>query len=88
MNKIQKSIFDDTVAARIEALLARCDRVRRASDLDKPVVFNADGERHAASVAAAEAGRKTTSGSSLAARGEPCPAKSGHDTKSVQAKQS
>lgn len=31
----QTTIFDDTVAHRIERLLARCEGVRRASDLDR-----------------------------------------------------
>lgn len=47
----QRSIFDDTVASRIEALLARCDQLRLARDIDRPTTFNAAGERHARSVA-------------------------------------
>lgn len=32
--------FEETVASRIEALLARCDRVKRARDLDRPAAAN------------------------------------------------
>lgn len=45
---------DESVADRIEALLARCDGVRRGSAL-RPVVFNEQGERHANEVARRDA---------------------------------
>lgn len=47
----QTTIFDETVASRIEALLARCDRIRLASDLDRPTRFDERGEAHARQVA-------------------------------------
>jgi hypothetical protein len=50
----QTTIFDDTVASRIDQLLQRCDRIRRGSVIDRPVVFDAAGQRHAASIAAAD----------------------------------
>jgi len=43
--------LNESVAARLEALLARCDRIRLARDLDRPHIFNAEGERHAQQVA-------------------------------------
>lgn len=42
----------ESVADRIEALLARCDRIRRGSECQRPTRFNAAGERHARAVAA------------------------------------
>lgn len=47
--------LNERVAARLEALLARVDGVRRGSDIDRPVTFNADGEQHAQSIAARDA---------------------------------
>lgn len=52
----QQLNFDERVADRIEALLARCDRLRRGSDL-RPVLFDERGEAHAAAVAKQEAER-------------------------------
>ena len=48
----QITIFDDAVASRIEALLARCDRVRRGSEIDRPTRFDEQGQQHANQVAA------------------------------------
>lgn len=48
----QTTIFDETVSSRIEALLARCDRIRRGSEINRPVYFGARGEQHANRVAA------------------------------------
>lgn len=50
----QRTIFDDNVANRIEALLARCDRIRKGSDLARPTRFDARGEQHAQRIAAAD----------------------------------
>lgn len=47
----QRTIFDDTVASRIEALLAKCDRIRRGVDIDRPHMFDTAGEKHANHVA-------------------------------------
>jgi hypothetical protein len=52
--KRQTTLFDDTVASRIEALLARCEGIRRGSECSRPVMFDQRGERHARSVAEAE----------------------------------
>jgi hypothetical protein len=49
----QTTIFDDTVASKIELLLARCEGVRRGSDLH--VLFDERGEREARAIAAADA---------------------------------
>ena len=43
--------FDQTVRDRIESLLARVDGARRGSAIDRPHIFNADGERHAQRIA-------------------------------------
>ena len=51
------TIFEDNVASRIEALLARCDRIRLARDLDRPTTFDARGQAHAEQVAKQEAER-------------------------------
>lgn len=48
--------LDASVSAKLEALLARCDRVKRGTEITKPTVFNAAGEQHAREVA--KAGRK------------------------------
>ena len=53
--KRQRTIFDDTVASRIEALLAKCDQLRRGSDL-RHVVFDRDGEREARRIAERDQG--------------------------------
>lgn len=47
----QTTIFDDTVANRIEALLTRCDQLRRGTAITRPTRFNAAGERHATAIA-------------------------------------
>jgi hypothetical protein len=44
--------LEESVADRIEALLARCEGVRRGSDL--PVLFDARGEAAAQAIAAAD----------------------------------
>ncbi len=44
--------FEETVASRIEALLARCDRVKRARDIGRPTRFDRAGEAHANQIAA------------------------------------
>ena len=46
--------FNDRVADRIQALLSRCDQLRRTRDLNRPVVFDERGEQHARSIAAAD----------------------------------
>ena len=47
----QKQInFDQTVRDRIESLLARCDAIKRGSDL-KHTRFDARGQREAAEIA-------------------------------------
>jgi hypothetical protein len=53
--KTQRTIFDQTVADRIEALLARVEGVKLARDL-KPTTFNERGEQHARAVAARDQG--------------------------------
>jgi hypothetical protein len=57
MNQRQTTIFDETVSSRIQALLARCEGIRRGSDCPRPVRFDRDGERHAKQVAKQEADR-------------------------------
>lgn len=44
------SILPDC-SQRIQALLARCDQLRRGTTIDRPTKFNADGERHANRIA-------------------------------------
>lgn len=44
----------DSVADRLEALLARVAGVRRGSDIGRPTTFDVRGQRHAAAVAAAD----------------------------------
>jgi hypothetical protein len=49
--KSQRTLnFDQTVRDRIESLLARCDQLRRGSDL-RHVTFDERGEREARAVA-------------------------------------
>ncbi len=45
----------DNVAAKLEQLLARCDRIRRGSEINRPVYFGAGGEQHAREVARRDA---------------------------------
>ena len=54
MNQRQTTIFDETVSRRIEALLARCDQLRRGSDCPKPVTFDRRGQAHAEAIARQE----------------------------------
>lgn len=50
----QKTIvFDNDTASKIERLLARCDRIKRGSDLKH--VFDARGQREAEAIAEREA---------------------------------
>lgn len=51
---VSTAIEPINVASRIDQLLQRCDRIRRGSEIDRPVVFNHAGQRHAASIAAAD----------------------------------
>lgn len=53
----QGARLNESVAARLEALLARCDRIRRGSDCPRPVRFDRRGQRHAEQVAKQEADR-------------------------------
>ncbi len=53
-------IFDQTVADRIESLLARVEGVRRGATIDRPTRFNREGERHARRVAQADQSRGTS----------------------------
>lgn len=48
----QTTIFDDDVSQKIQSLLERCNKIRRASDL--PTGFDERGERHARRIAAAD----------------------------------
>ena len=48
--------FEQRVDDRIQSLLARCDAVRRGSEVSRPTTFDAAGQRHAERVAAADAG--------------------------------
>jgi hypothetical protein len=50
----QTTIFDQTVADRIQALLARCDQLRRGTTITRPTQFNREGEQHARQVAQQE----------------------------------
>ena len=59
----QRTIFDDTVASRIDQLLQRCNRIRRGTEIDRPHVFNRDGQRHARTIAQRDAApRESQSG--------------------------
>lgn len=53
MSKQQTTLpFDQNVADKIQALLDRCDQLRRGADIDRPTYFHREGELHANSVAA------------------------------------
>lgn len=47
-------VVDCTVATRIQTLLDRCDRIRRGTEIGRPIRFDRDGERHVNSVAMRE----------------------------------
>jgi hypothetical protein len=43
--------FDQTVADRIHALLARCEQLRRGTTIARPTRFNREGQQHAEAIA-------------------------------------
>lgn len=48
--------LNESVRDRIESLLARCDAIKRGSDIGRPTYFDCDGERHARAVAERDRG--------------------------------
>jgi hypothetical protein len=50
----QQLTFEQRVDDRISALLARVEGIRLARDIDRPVKFDRDGERHARRIAQQE----------------------------------
>ena len=47
----QQLTFSNGVASRVERLLARCDRIRRGTEIDRPTTFDRAGEAHAREIA-------------------------------------
>ena len=44
-------VLGASVADRIKALLARCDKIHRGADIDRPTRFNPAGQAHANRIA-------------------------------------